>query len=236
MLQDLNIGHDPRRPPPLRMAGLWLAFALPVLAPLLFAVGSVQSVTLSPADVPSGSSSTGTVTLDPASPVGSVVDLLSSNPSLASVPKAIVVSSRNRTGTFAVNTGSGLAGCATISAQVLNAATPSKSAMLFVQPMSSSLPGSLPVGFSLSTNPVKGGQALRGSLTMFHTHAAGTPGDVIHLSSSNPTVTVPVSVTLNPLPSGGPHGGGFDISTVPVQSTTCAVIAAGSARQLLKVL
>jgi hypothetical protein len=70
---------------------------------------SVTSVTLSPSAVPGGSSSTGTVTLSVAAPVGgALVTLASSNPSVAAVPASgtVTVLSGATTATFPVTTSS----------------------------------------------------------------------------------------------------------------------------------
>jgi len=234
-------GHF-RRPPPWRMAGLCMAFALPVLAPLLLAVARVQSVTLSPTDVTSGAASTATVTLEAPSLADVAVDLFSSNPGLASVPpKGIVIPAGSRTGSFAVTTGSGTLGCATISATVRNTAAPRSATLFIKQSLLSSVSSPLRIG--LSANPVVGGESLTGTI---EAPAAGLP---VQLASSNPTVTVPAGVTLVAptvtAPGGGqfsPQGVGvasFTITTTRVKAPTCAIITASGAgpskRVLLKV-
>jgi hypothetical protein len=222
-----------------------MALALPVLAPLLFAVPWIQSVTLSPADVSSGSSSTATVTLEAPSLADVAVDLYSSNPVLASVPtKGIVVPAGSRTASFAVATKPGTIGCATISATVSNTAAP-QSALLFIKPSPSLLDG--PPSGTLSLAPsVTAGDTLVG-----HVHGA-VPGILVQLTSSNPSVTVPASVVLatptlvapgglGEVPIQGAGGGAaFTIRTTRVKATTCTVITAiigGSQRRaLLKVI
>jgi len=226
----------------MRMPGWWMALAIPVFAPVLLAVARVKSVTLSPTDVTSGSAATATVTLEALSLADVAVDLFSSNPGLASVPsKGVVIPAGSRTSTFAVTTGSGTLGCATISATVRNTAAPQSATLFIKQSLLSSVSSPLRVG--LSANPVVGGESLTGTI---EAPAAGLP---VQLTSSNPSVTVPASVMLVAptvtAPGGGqftPQGVGvasFTIMTTRVNATTCAIITASGAgpskRVLLKV-
>lgn len=123
-----------------RTAGSLVALALPALIPILLAV-TVQSVSVSPTDVTSGSASTGTVTLDSTATSGVSVALFSSKPSLATVPAKISMG-KTLNKTFQITTVSGQAGCATISAQVVGT-VPRPGRLLFVKPTNSPGPVTL---------------------------------------------------------------------------------------------
>lgn len=215
----------------IRTARPWVALALPALAPMLLAIVTVQSVSLSPADVPSGRTSTGTVTLNAAPVVTTRVFLSSSKPGLAAVPASISVGILQR-GTFAITTTAGQAGCATISAK--EAKTAAKSALLFVQPRNLS---SSPVRLSLSPTSVGGGLTATGTVLVTPSSAAG---QVVNLTSSNPSVTVPASVTLGASEIGAGIAT-FNIGTSAVTGLgTCSIITAtfgtSQGRALLKVI
>jgi hypothetical protein len=160
------------------------------------------------------------VTLDTTSPAGVPVDLLSSNPAVAQVPMSIVVSSKSRIGTFAVNTPYGQGGCVTISATVSNTAAP-QSAVLFVHPHYLPLVDWL----YLSASSVVGRQTLTGTVNVGQQNPQ--PADwVVQLTSSNPSVTVPPSVTLSRTPAGLLTPATFNITAGPVKAPTCAIITA----------
>jgi Subtilase family len=65
---------------------------------------TLSSITLNPASVTGGTSSTGTVTLSGAAPSGGIAVSLSSNASAATVPPGVTVAYGATTGTFTVNT------------------------------------------------------------------------------------------------------------------------------------
>lgn len=229
MFRNTNVTHHLPRRPLRRTAGLWMATALLLFAPVLLAIVSVQSVSLSPTTVNSGGTSTGTVTLDPKSGIPVSVFLFSSNPNLARLPDGkISVTSRTRTGTFPISTAAGGGGCATISARI--GTTTTRSALLFVQPPST--PVGAPVSLTVSPSSVEGGASATGSLVVI-----GVRGPV-QLSSNNPSVTVPASVM--PEQRELALFATFSISTQSVAHPgTCAIITAtfqgSQSRALLKV-
>lgn len=235
MIRNPNLAQNNPRRTPLGTAGFWMATALPLLAPVLLAVVTVRLVSLSPTDVSSGGTSTGTVTLDPTSTVPVTVFLFSSNPSLARVPDKISVTSKTRTGTFPITTVSGGGGCSTISAEQ-NGTGVRRSELLLVRPPST--PAGAPVSVSVPT-VVTGSASASGSVLVISPQ--GAPGPV-QLTSSNPEVTVPPSVTpafAQEIP--GAYRGTFNITTVAVGPPgTCAIITAtlGSSRSraVLKVV
>ena len=207
-----------------------MALGLAVIAPTLFALIEVSSLSLSPTDVQSGLASTATVTLDVASPRAVVrVNLSSSNPSVASVPSSVEVPRGARTTTFSVRSVRGAAGCTTISARVN---TTTRTTQLFVVPGSPSSP----VTLTLSQSSIAGGGSLTGRVVVAQPSAVG---HVVQLSSSNPSVTVPASVTLGPNEIGVAEAT-FNIGTAVVAPSTCSVISASfegspASRKLLKV-
>ena len=211
------------------------ALGYPLLATVPFALIKVSSLTLSPTDVQSGAASTATVTLDANPPAAGVrVSLSSSNPSVATVPASVNVGPL-RTRTFSVSTVQGTGGCSTISAKITGKGitTPTvRSAQMFVLPPSAFSP----VTLTLSKSSAVGGTSLTGRVVVPQPSAIGK---VVQLSSSNPSVTVPASVTLQPNEIGVAEAT-FNIATTVVAPTTCSVIGAtfeGSqaSRKLLKV-
>jgi hypothetical protein len=207
-----------------------MALGFPVLAPILFILSQVSSVTVSPADVTAGSNSTGTVTLSAPSAAGVTVELASSKPTLASVPKSITVSNRSGTGTFGINTVSGQMGCATITAKV--GATPARAAVVFVKP-----PDVITTMVVILSQPsVIGGESLRGTVLA----PVSATGSVVQLRSSNPSVTVPASVTIGQPDESMLSSVNFPINSTTVVTPTCAIITATQGglqnRKLLKVL
>jgi len=232
MSLNTTVAPDLPRRPPLRAGSLCMVLAVPVFLPLLLAAITVQSVSLSPTTVQSGSSSTGTATLSAISNGTVKVALFSSKPSLATVPAIITMGkTKTRTETFPITTVAGQAGCATISAQVVGTG-PRPGAQLFVQPTDP--PG--PITLTLSgITVVAGGQPLPGFVTVFQ---SGSQGAVVQLSSSNPQVTVPASVTLHET-EGGPFQASLSVSAAVNAAPTCAIITAtfrGSrSRALVKV-
>lgn len=147
---------------------------------------AIASVSLSPATVVGGTPSTGTVTLSQAAPsAGIIVNLSSSNGSVASVPASITVASGNTTATFSITTypvsGSTAVTITTLSGNSL-------AASLTVNP---------PAVASLALSPgaVTGGTNSTATVTLSGRAPSG--GAVVALSSSNSTAaTVPATVTV----------------------------------------
>jgi len=200
------------------------------MAPLVYSALAVQGVTISPTDIPSGGTATGTVTLDAVAIVSTKVFLSSNNPSVATVPAGVVVGTGTKTSTFTVNAPIGAAGCTTIDARVGLTGTAKGSGLLFVEPPlpTTTLILRLSPTTVLTTRSASGQAFLRGA----------TPGAVVRLTSSNPNVTVPPSVTLT-VTSEDALVGTFNITTSAFGATTCAVITAtfgtSKTRALLKV-
>jgi hypothetical protein len=174
------------------------------------------SVTLDPTSVNGGTSSQGTVTLGSAAPSGgTVVNLLSSNTAVATVPTSVTIPAGSTSATFTASTSD-------VSFQTLVAITASsggatESATLKVNPA----PSPVTVA-SVALNPtsVKGGNTSQGTVMLTELAPAG--GTVVTLASSNTGVAkVPVSVTV---PAGG-QSATFTVSTSKVSSSTSVRIS-----------
>jgi hypothetical protein len=216
-----------------RHTRLRMALALPVLAPIAVAVTAVESITLSRPQsgdvVAQFAPVTGTVKLDgPVIGGNTVVDLSSSNPSVATVPRSVVVARGGVQATFPVTPGA--VGCTRISGRI--GSTPPKSALFSVRSM-------LPhpnLELTLSTEAVLAAQSLSGTVTRTNSLSAPFAEATVSLSSSDPAVIVPATIVI---PQGSVSAK-FPITAASVASSTCSVIRATmgnvETRQLLKVL
>jgi len=178
--------------------------SLTVTAPVL------KSVSLNPAAVGGGSTSTGTVTLNgPAPPAGAVVTLSGSNTAAAQVPATVTVAANATTATFAVTTSPVSASTSiTISANYGGTQT----ASLIVAPGLSTV--------TLSPSSVNGGTSSTGTVTL--TGPAPSGGAVVTLTSSNTSAAqVPASVTV----AAGATKATFTITTSAVGSNASVTIS-----------
>jgi hypothetical protein len=188
-----------------------------MISPVMVALIAVSSVTLSPNDVASGASSTGTVNLDLTAKAPVTVQLSTSTPAVATVPASVTVGGKSRQATFPVSSVTGSAGCSLISAHFGTTAT--RSALLYVEP-----PTPNPnLKLTLSANTTIGGSSVTGSLLV--TVNSSFPATTVQLVGSTEHVTVPASVTLR-LIEGGIGVATFNIGTSTVPGQTCAVITA----------
>jgi hypothetical protein len=174
-------------------------------------------VTLSPATVNGGTSSTGTVTLQSAAPSGgAVVQLFSSN-AAASVPASVTVPAGVASATFPISTASVTADTAVTISGLLRL---SASRSLTVK--ASATPPPTPAALSaisLSPTSVVGGNPAQGTATL--TTAAPTGGGAVTLSSGNAAVAaVPPSVTV----AAGATSATFTITTSAVGTSTPVTI------------
>ena len=181
----------------------------------VFFTGSVglSSLSVSPASVSGGSSSTGTVTLGgPAPSGGAVISLSSSDPTVASVPGSMTIPEGATTATFIVTTSPvATSSSVTISASYSGA---TQTALLMVTP-------STLTSLTLSPSSVTGGSASTGTVTLGAPAPSG--GAVISLSSNNTGVaTVPGNVTV----AAGATSATFTVTTNPVSTSTPITISA----------
>src|SRR6266576_2292915 len=180
------------------------------------ASSSLSSVSLNPASVAGGNSSTGTVTLSGPAPTGGAQVALSSNNGAASVPSSVTVPAGATTATFPVNTTTVASSTTvTISAAYGGVTT---TASLTVTPA----PPPPPTLSSLSLNPtsVAGGNSSTGTVTV--NGAAPTGGAQVALSSNNGAASMPPSVTI----AAGATSATFVVSTSAVASSTIVTISA----------
>jgi LmbE family N-acetylglucosaminyl deacetylase len=173
---------------------------------------SLSSVTLSPATVTGGTSTTGTVKLGGAAPAGgAVVTLSSSNSATATVPASVTVAAGATTATFAITTSAvGSATALTISATYNGTRT----ATLTVNPPTLS-------SVTLSPATVAGGTSTTGMVKLSSAAPAG--GMVVTLSSSNTAVAkVPTTATV----AAGESSITFAVSTNIVIRRTSITVSA----------
>ncbi len=179
---------------------------------------TLSSLSLNPASVTGGNSSTGTVTLSgPAPSGGTQVTLSSSNTTAARVPSSVTVAAGASSTTFTVST-SAVAASTTVTISATYSGV-TKSALLTVTPV----PPPLPTLSSLTLDPssvVGGMQSSTGTVTLTGPAPAG--GATIMLSSSNGAARVPSSVTV----PAGASGATFTVNTSAVFVSTSATISA----------
>lgn len=204
--------------------------------PTLFGPVVVNSLNVTPAQVSSGSSATGSVGVTSHTTMATV-SLTSSKPSVATVPASVTINEKTATMGFTVRTAAGSGGCTRISAQV--GSTAPMITLFTVTPPANASGSKLSVGLSAAS--VAGGSPLNGTITLIE--PLGTGPLSVQLSSNDPAATVPATVTL---PAGVPNEMGiavakatFRIQTSIVGFSTCSMITATqgaqTARTLLKI-
>jgi hypothetical protein len=176
----------------------------------------LSAVTLSPTSVLGSSSSTGTVTLGSAAPVGgAVVALSSSNTGVAQVPSSVTVAAGATTATFSVTT---TPVSSSTSVTITGKYGVNKTANMTVTPPTLTGQGS---GLTVSPNTVVGGTSSTGTVKLTGPAPAG--GSVVTLSSSNTSVAqVPASVTV----PAGTTTATFPITTSSLTSNSTISITA----------
>ena len=179
---------------------------------------ALSALSMNPASVTGGNSSTGTVTLSgPAPAGGATVALTNSNTTVASVPSNVTVAAGATTATFTVSTSAVAASTTVTISATYGSAT--RSASLTVTPASPP-PAALS---SLSLNPtsVTGGNSSTGTVTLSGPAPAG--GAQVALSSSNTAVArAPSSVTV----AAGATSASFTVSTSAVAASSTVTISA----------
>lgn len=182
---------------------------------------AVSSLTLNPSSVPGGNPSTGKIILSaPAPSGGTVVNLSSSNTSLATVPPSLTVPSGAGAAAFQITTTASAS-----SAQVTISATTggaTLAAALTVTPQQA--PGPVLTALVLNPASIVGGSPASGAVTLSAPAPSG--GALVSLSSSNSSVvTVPASVTV-PV---GATSAAFSVSTAAVAAPTPVTVSASFA-------
>jgi hypothetical protein len=179
----------------------------------------LASVDVNPATVVGGAASFGTVILSTGAPFGgAVINLSSSNPSVASVPATVTAPENSFTGSFTINTAAVAANTTVTITANYNGTT--RSGTLTVTP-NNPTPPQLTLSSVEVDSPVDGGSSTIGSVILSAAAPAG--GSVVSLSSSNPGVAaVPASVTV----VGGNVAASFTVPTSAVSTSTTAAITA----------
>lgn len=173
------------------------------------------TLTLSPTSVSGGISSTGTVVLSHVAPSGGLsVALKSSDTTIAKVPATVTVAAGSTKGVFTVTTAqpaSGTTKTATITATL---GSSSSSQDLTVQ-------APHPVSIGFNPNPVTGGNATVGTITL--DAAAPSNGAAVALTSSDNSIAIlPAKVTV----PAGKKSVTFNVTTKSVLGQKSAVVTA----------
>jgi hypothetical protein len=187
----------------------------------------LTNLTVSPASVNGGTSSTGTVTLQSSAPSGGAVVQLFSSGSAATVPASVTVPAGTASATFPISTSSVTADTAVTISGLLRLSASTSLTVKAAAPPPPPPPPPPPSGPSLSTlsltpTTVVGGNASQGSVTL--TAAAPSGGFATALSSNNTVASVPASVTV----AAGATSATFTVSTTSVTTSSVATITASA--------
>jgi LmbE family N-acetylglucosaminyl deacetylase len=175
---------------------------------------SVSSLVLSPANVASGNSAVGTVTLNGVAPRGAVVALSSSLPTIASVPATLTVVPGSNTASFSLST-------VYVTATTVVTISASLGGHTQVANLSVLQPPVIVASVVVNPNTIGGGNSATGTITLSGPAPAG--GAVIPLSNSLPAVaTVPASVTV----PAGASSVSFAVATSAVTSAVSGTLSA----------
>ena len=178
---------------------------------------TLSGLSLNPASVTGGTSSTATVTLSAPAPSGGiVVTLASNNTTAATVPASVTVAAGATSANFTVTTKA----VTTSTAVAISATTGgvTRSATLTVNPTSTAATVS---GVTLNPTSVTGGTSSTATVTLSAAAPAG--GMVVTLASNNTAAaTVPASVTV----AAGATSATFTVTTKAVTASTAVVVSA----------
>jgi len=171
---------------------------------------ALLSVTVSPATVVGGASSTGTVTLNGTAPTSGAVVSLSKTNTAATVPASVTVPGGQKTVTFAITT-------VPVTSQTTGNVSGSYNAVVKT---SGTFTVNPPVLSSITLTPrtLIGGAQSTGTVTLTGATAAN---ETVTLSTTNSAATVPVNVTV----PAGANTATFVITTVPVSVATTGTVS-----------
>ena len=174
------------------------------------------SIDINPTTIVGGNASSGTVVLSTGAPFGgAVINLSSSNPSVASVPATVTAAENSFVGLFTIATSPVAVNTTVTITASYNGTT--RSGTLTVTPAGAPQ-GSL--SMLAVTSPITGGSSAQGSVLL---SAVAQIDSVVSLSSSNPSVaSVPSTVTV---PAAN-QVGVFNVSTSAVSTSTTVTITA----------
>jgi hypothetical protein len=178
----------------------------------------LSTVSVNPATVVGGASSTGTVSLSGAAPAGGAMVTLSSSSGSAGTPASVTVAAGATAATFAVSTS---AVTSPVSAQISGLyGGVTRSAILTINPAPAAALSSL----TLNPTTVSGGATSTGTVRL--TAAAPAGGAAVSLKSVNTAAaTVPPSVTV----AAGQTSATFVATAANVSSNTSSLISASYA-------
>ena len=180
---------------------------------------AVSSLTLNPASVTGGNSSTGTVTFSASAPSGgTVVTLSSGNSSTATVPSSVTVGAGSTSASFTLSTQPVTSTTSAVITATLGSS--SKQATLTISPPAPATAVSLS---SLTLNPttVRGGDSSQGTVIL--SGAAPSGGVVVTLATSDSAMAmVPASVTV----PAGQSSASFKVDTGRAASNTSVTVSA----------
>jgi hypothetical protein len=171
---------------------------------------AISSVSMNPASVNGGTSSTGTVTLNGPAPTGNIVVTLSGNSTAANTPASVTVLAGATTANFTDTTiAVGTTATVTITATLNGTAT-------------TTLTVNAPTVTGVTMNPtaVNGGTNSTGTVTL--SSPAPTGGAVVTMSDNNSAASVPASVTV----LAGATTATFTVTTSTVGSAVVVTITA----------
>lgn len=184
-----------------------------VFAPGQLAPTAISTLTLSPPNAAPGDLVTGTVGIAAAAPAGGVnVTFLTPNGAVLPAPPAIVIPEGQSSAGFTLVAGGGTLQTPSLAKLYVTDGVTSRQANITVTPVVNVA--------SVNVNPVEGGFATSGSVTLSIPAQAG--GATVTLTSSSPFVTVPTSVTV---PFGSVNVP-FIVSTLSVTAPTAVTITA----------
>ena len=205
------------------------------------AIVRISTVNLSPSTVTAGAASTGSIALSAAAPAGGAqVKLTSSKASVASVSSSVTVPAGQRSAGFAVATGNVASDTSVVITASYNntmagvtlsvkapVTPPSTSISISISPSSTSLlagasqqftamvTGSANAAVSWTTT---GGNIISTGLFTAPNVSASTIVSVFATSQADPSVVKTAQVTVTPVPTPPPSGGGPYSGTGPVAS------------------
>jgi len=171
----------------------------------------VQSLVFDPAEVWSGSTSQGTITLSRAPRTDITIKLTNSNPTAATIPASVVITAGSTTATFAATTTISSSDASTqVSASYLDTTSE----------VTLTVKGFAVQSLTLTPSTVKGGSASVGCVKL--NHAAPIAFTVTLTTSSPGAASLPASLVI---PAGSTQAN-FNITTYPQWTTSAVTIGA----------
>ncbi len=184
-----------------------------VFAPGAASANAIASLQLSPANPAPGALMTVTVNLGGAAPAGGVtVTFLSGNTALLATPPPVVVPAGQTSATFTMTAGGAGLQVPTLAKLYASDGTTSRQSYVTITPIVNLT--------SVSVNPVEGGFATTGTVTLSIPAQAG--GATVEFATSSPLITLPASVTVQP----GSTNASFTVTTSSVTTSTTVPVTA----------